>query len=245
MDALWLAPVFMLAAFIQGAVGFGFGMVCMGLLPLFIPVSEAVVTAVLLAAVNNVVLFWRLRHSLRLVHIGPLLLGALMGAPLGIFALKHLDSRWIVLVVSLSIVAYSTWALRERTAPKAHGHPWLGVPVGVLSGCFGGAAATGGPPVVMFAAWRALSKEVAAATIQALLLALAFMQVGGYLIADLLTPTALERAGWALPAIAVGLASGQLVFRRLSGPGFRTATLVGLLVLGLGLLVRLVTTWPR
>jgi uncharacterized membrane protein YfcA len=232
-------PVFLLAAFIQGAVGFGFGMVCMGLLSLLIPVSEAVVTAVLLAAVNNLVLFWRLRAHLRRAEILPLMGGVLVGAPLGVMALKLLDPRWLVLIVGLALVVYASWALTRRGTPEPKGSPRVGLPVGLATGFLGGAAATGGPPVVMYLAWRALPKEVAAATLQALFMFMAFFQIGGYLLTDQLTESALLRAVGALPAIALGLLLGQAAFRRMTGSSFRKATLVGLLALGLVLLGRL------
>ncbi len=241
MDAVFLLSllVFLLAAFIQGAVGFGFGMFCMGLLPLLMPVSEAVVTAVLLAALNNAYLFWRLRSHLLLSEIGPLIGGAVVGAPLGVYALKVLDPRWLVLTVGLALVGYATWALSRRAEPTPRGSPRVGLPVGVATGFLGGAAGTGGPPVVMYLAWRALPKEIAAATLQALFLCIAVLQIGGYVITDQLTETALRRAGYALPAIGVGLVLGQLAFRRMTGTGFRKATLVGLFFLGAGLLGRL------
>lgn len=236
---LYVLPVFAVAAFIQGAVGFGFGMFCMGLLPLFIPVSEAVVTAVLLAAVNNLFLFVRLRAHLAWKEIAPLLAGAAVGAPCGVWALKVLHPEWLVLIVGSALIVYSTWALARRGELTPKGSPAVGVPVGAVTGFLGGAAGTGGPPVVMYLAWRALPKEIAAATLQALFLCMAVLQIAGYVLTDQLTDTALQRAGWGLPAIAVGLLLGQLAFRRMSGTAFRTATLVGLLGLGLGLLGRL------
>ena len=246
LDSLFFAlPVFVAAAFIQGAVGFGFGMFCMGLLPLFLPISEAVTTAVLLAAVNNLYLFWSLRHHLRLAEIGPLVGGALLGCPLGVMALKVLDAQWLVLFVGVALVSYASWALYARSAVTPKGHPLLGAPVGIVTGFLGGAAGTGGPPVVMYLAWRSLPKRVAAATLQALFLCMAVLQIGGYVATNQLTDTALERAVAGLPAIAVGLLLGQRAFTRLSGSGFRKATLIGLLLLGVGLLARLASTALR
>lgn len=242
MEPLLLAPIFLLAAFVQSAVGFGFGMVCMGLLPVLLPMGEAVTTTVLLSALNCAVLFWRLRAGLRREEIVPLLAGAVVGAPIGVVALKHLDPRWLVLVVSVALMGYAVWGLASRGALLPRGTPRFALPVGIVAGVLGGAAGTSGPPAVMYLSWRALPREVTAATLQTLFLALAVVQIGGYAITDQLTAASVLRAAWALPAIAAGLFVGQLVFKRLSGPGFRRATLVGLLVLGVWLLGRVVVS---
>ena len=70
-----------LAGIVQGTVGFGFGLVAMSTLPLWMDIKEAVPVVALLCLVVNATLTWRLRAHLSWSRIGPLLLGSLAGVP--------------------------------------------------------------------------------------------------------------------------------------------------------------------
>src|SRR6202040_1273402 len=78
-----------------------------------------------------------------------IVLGALVGVPLGTYFLSRLDpvtTRWIIsgFVLALLVLLLSGWRYRGRD------HAALSVGIGGLSGFCSGLAQTGGPPVVGF-----------------------------------------------------------------------------------------------
>lgn len=227
-----------LAGTVQGSVGFGFGLVSMGILPLFLPLRDAVITVSVCATLMNAILVWRLREHAHRPEIQPLLLGAALGVPVGVWLLVSLDARWLLLTVGIALVSYALWGLLSRSGLVERGTPRLGYLVGVAGGLLGGATGTSGPPMVVYVSWRGLSKEVAAATLQGVFLAIGIFQLLGFWVGDVFHRTAVLTATSGIPASVVGVALGQVLFRRMSGLLFRRVVLVGLVVLGGGLIAR-------
>src|SRR5438477_4364250 len=76
-----------------------------------------------------------------------MVLGALVGVPIGTYFLSRLDpvtTRWIIsgFVFALLLLLLSGWRYRGKD------HPSLAVGIGGLSGFCSGPAQTGGPPIV-------------------------------------------------------------------------------------------------
>ncbi|MDD3119246.1 MAG: sulfite exporter TauE/SafE family protein [Victivallales bacterium] len=142
--------VIMVAGMIQGLSGFAFGMVAIALLSWIIDLKDASIILAWPSLAINLFILWRLRCHFRLERITPLLLSAVIGAPLGIFFLVHSDPVCFRRVLGVILLA----AVVQRFLPLLKGkawHPlWLGIPAGLLSGAMSGAFASGGPPVVAY-----------------------------------------------------------------------------------------------
>src|SRR3954471_11404569 len=85
-----------------------------------------------------------------------MVLGAVIGVPLGTYCLSRLDpvtTRWIIsgFVFALLLLLLSGWRYRGKD------HAPLSVSIGGLSGFCSGLAQTGGPPIVGYWLWRASS----------------------------------------------------------------------------------------
>lgn len=148
-DAALLLAIAVLAGLVRGFAGFGAGMV-------FVPVAATVVGPA--AAVG---LIWTIDVPITLHYaagstrgcnwrdIGPLLLGCLLGLPVGMMLLTGLDPtalRWATSVfILLSVAAMASgW--------RYHGRPGMGMTgsVGLLSGLTTGLIGIGGPFIAMF-----------------------------------------------------------------------------------------------
>ena len=93
-----------------------------------------------------------------------MVLGALIGVPIGTYFLSRLDpvtTRWIIscFVAALLLLLLSGWRYRGKD------HAAISVGIGGLSGFCSGLAQTGGPPIVGYWLGRPIASRVARANI--------------------------------------------------------------------------------
>ena len=226
----------LLGGCVQGAAGFGFGMVCMSLLATVLDVREAVpLSSMMGLLVGGAVLFrWRSHFAWR--NAAPLVIGGLVGVPIGVELLTTLEERWLLLGLGVLLTVYSTWSLvrerRERTTDRRPVSTWWGLPAGLAGGIIGGTFNLGGPPVVLYGMLRGWGQGVFIATIQVVF----FVFVGFQLTllahkGDVTTDTVLTGAV-AAPALLAGVYLGGKLTSKLDPATFRRAVLVMLLLVG-------------
>jgi len=242
-----LAVILLVAAFTQGATGFGFGLVIMAVLPHVLGIRQAVpVVAVFGLFVCETVL-WGWRHSLRLGEVGPILLGEVVGTPVGVFFLTSVEPRLVTATLGLVLVAWGGGHLalellsaRRRTErrPRRLPHRAWGVPAGLLAGMIGGAFNTGGPPVIVYATARRWEPGTFQANLQVVFLFNTVLQLVLLASRGLVTREVLTLDLVGLPILLVGVGAGTVAARRIPARAFRRVVLALLVVFGLVLLVR-------
>ncbi|RME23744.1 MAG: sulfite exporter TauE/SafE family protein [Deltaproteobacteria bacterium] len=227
-------------AFIQGMSGFGFGMVTMALLPLFMDVADAVPLVAGVGITVSLNMAWRLRRQLELRRALPLIGGGLVGTPVGIAFLQGANPRLVKAVLGVVILGYSAWALlhRDRETPERPPSLPLGAAAGFLGGLLGGAFNTGGPPAILYVTAMGWRKHAATSTLQVFFLMSGCFTVTGHLLVGnfdapvraLLLPT--------LAAAWLGIGLGSRIYHRIPPHRFQRVVLGMLAVLGANFLVR-------
>lgn len=218
------------AGCVQGILGFGFGIVAMGLLPLLLGLKGAVPVVATLALVVNSALLVRFRASFSLRDAAPLLGGALFGIPVGVLALRFWPSDILMILLGLFILLYVVWGLSNQEAPPPMSRTAGGV-FGLLAGVLGGAFSTAGPPAVVWVSSQTWSSQQIRATLVAL------FALGGSLQVSLLVHGGLVDLGTATvaviatPAAGFGSLVGVKLGDRVPQEQFRKVMLVGLGVL--------------
>ena len=229
---LFLAAVVFLAAFIQGVTGFGSGLVAMALVPLFMELRDAVPVVALLGLAVNGVIMLQLRQHIDRRKVLPMVLGALAGVPVGVYALKTLDPQILKLVLGLILVGYVGYALLAGDEHRFRvGDPW-GLLAGGLGGVLGGAFNTSGPPVILYVTLKDWSKDAIKASLQVFFVAISLTAIPLHIIAGNLHTQHLPLAGLALPVLLLGVWVGTKVYDHIDGDAFRKVVLVGLAVMG-------------
>lgn len=218
----YLMGIAFIAALARGFSGFGGALI-------FVPLASAVfgpqVAAPILMLVDGVLQFTLLRNAWRIGkrnEVAIMALGALVGIPLGVLALKHLDAialRWGIAGLTAAMLALLMSGWRYHGRPRQP----LTIGIGFLSGLLSGAIQAGGPPVVAY--W--LGGGNAAATLRANIILFFFCTsvASGvtYLVAGLLDIGVLTLAAVAAPGYALGLYLGTRMFRLASELAFRRA----------------------
>jgi uncharacterized membrane protein YfcA len=237
---LAIAALVLVAALSQGVMGFGYGLIVMSVLPRFLPLDVAVPFTLVHGVVVAGVGYLRYRAHAPWREIGPMLGGALLGVPLGVFALTSLDPDPCIRVLGGLIIVYvvhASWPRRIAPHEQAPLNRLWSLPAGFLAGVFGGAFAMGGPPVLVYASARRMSPSTFKGVLQGFfasssLVSLAFL--GG---AGVLKPEGLLRNLFYAPLVLLGAWVGMRWGDRMHPVLFRRVVLTALLVLGLSYLI--------
>ncbi len=217
-----------LAAFTQSLSGFGFSLLLVPPLALAFGARDAVVVANMLSVLVNIpaIIVWWQRIVWRLG--GRLLMGSLLGMPVGLVVLLGVEPRVLKLVIA-GTVLLSTVVIwrgvrvhRQRTA--------YDVAAGFVSGVLNTSTSMSGPPVVLYLQGRGLAPDPFRATLAALffvgsLIAVGLFAAGGAMDHD---TNALAAAG--TPGLLAGWWLGTVAYGRLGAGRFR-GVVIAVLVL--------------
>ena len=223
------------AGFVQGLAGFGFSMVAMsfwvwGLAP---PLAAAM--AVFGSLVGQLIAAFSVPRAWSVALLAPFVAGGLVGIPLGVWALPHLDAHLFKLVLgALLVLACPAMLMAARLpvlAPRAPGALRLADGLaGAAGGFMGGLGGFTGVVPSLWCSLRGLDKGAQRGVIQNFNLATLAVTMAAYVATGAIT-----RPMWPLlPVVAAALALPSLVgaraYRRLSEQRFRQVVL-GLLTL--------------
>jgi uncharacterized membrane protein YfcA len=227
------------AMFTRSAFGFGHGAFAMPLLALVIDVRAA---TPLLAAVSflvSVAILVGDRRSLRIGSTAALTGGALVGLPIGIALVAHLDPKpaMIVLAVLLAIVSVRGVAgvslpmLRDdRSAPV----------FGLLAGIVGGAFNLSGIPVALFGSMRRWSPGEFRTSLTGFFFVTGVVALAGYVVGGLFDRRVLDLVVWSLIPAFLGHWAGTRANRSMDQRRFDRWIWAIILFSSLVMLVRLV-----
>jgi hypothetical protein len=234
-----LVATALVAGLSRGFSGFGAALI-------FVPAASRLVgpqlAAAVLLLVDAVMAAPLIAGALRLADrkaVGLMVLGGLVGVPLGTLALAHGDPlvlRWFIvaLVAGMLLLLLSGW--RFRGTP----HPGLTIAVGGFSGLFSGVAQIGGPPVVAYFLGGAMVAAQARASIILFFAASSVISIISYAASCLIDGQVLWLVALCAPAYGLGVWVGnrafalasEATFRRLSYALILAAVLLGLPVWG-------------
>jgi hypothetical protein len=238
--------VVLVAAFVQGACGFGYGLVAMAVLGLFLDLTEAAAYVVLGALAVNGVMLSRLWQHVHFRAHAVLVAGVLAGVPVGVLFLVRSSAWGLYLVLGLVLVGstlHMAWRLWRRgtLAGSAWHSVYVGLPCGLFSGMLSGAFGTGGPPLVAYVTSQGYDRLGYAATVQALLTAGTLIRLEELLRHGILGAHMLPVASGVVLASGVGAYLGVVCLRRIPDRVFRPAILLFLFALGVRYILR---GWP-
>jgi len=236
MYPLLLALILFLGAFTQSMTGFGSALVAMALLPslLGLPVAAPIVAATGLVLESMLTL--RYRQSLRVDAIWRVLVASLIAVPFGVMLLRHMDERVALFVLGLLLVVYSLYALFGFRLPDL-AHPMWAWVTGLLSGLFGGAYNTAGPPIVVYGNCRGWDAAQFKSNLSSFFVINSLVVTVSHFASGNFTPDVTRTILFCLPATVLGFILGQSMDRWLDPVRFRKIVLVLLTILGARLMI--------
>ena len=231
----------LLAATLSSIAGFAFSAVC-GVMLLQImsdPIQVVEVMIVCSIAIQSVsvAVLWRDIDWRRLVIF---LAGGVIGLPIGVWLLLHLEQLWFKEAIGGLLIAYAAFRLLRRPWVVRSNSSLADACIGFLGGITGGLAGFPGAAVTIWCSVRNWDKRRQRGIYQPFIL---FMQVFALLLIEFMRSSIPLGAGLGLdpvmfvPPALLGTLLGLGIFRRLSDQGFGLVVNLLLLVSGVGLLV--------
>lgn len=226
-----------MGATVQGFLGFGYGIIAMGGLSVTLGVVQASGVVNLTGAIQVMWMTWALRQHIQWGTMLRLVPGLVLGLWLGLTALKELDATLLIRALGLTIVGIALWNLRPVRG-HGTGSPAWDLVVGFSSGAIGGAFNTGGPPIVAYLYRRPDPPEALKATVQITFLFFTLTRMVAASAVGLIDGEIVRLAALGAPFVVAGAITGLALGRRIAPERFRTASWLGLALLGIWLIVR-------
>jgi len=224
-----------LAAIVRGFSGFGFSLLSITAISLFMPAREIVPSIFLLevaASLNMIPSIWR---EIDWRGLAFLLIGYVIALPFGVYALANVPAPPMQVALGIFVIVTGIMMLRGFQLKKTPGAVAT-VATGASSGLLNGAFGIGGPPVVLFYFSTPAAVAVGRASIIAFFLSTDTLGLAELARNGLVTTQSfIQFIAW-LPALLVGVFAGAKGFKYMDPVKFRRAVLwilVALAVIGL------------
>jgi uncharacterized membrane protein YfcA len=235
-DLVFLCAVLLVAALVQGFLGFGFGIIAMSALTLSSDLVHASGIVNLTGILLAVAMLWREGRQVLWPLVLRIALPMMLGLFVGLFALQELDRATLVRLLGVTTVGIAIWNLASPTLRRRESLP-LDIGVGMAAGLLSGAFNTGGPPLVLHLYRRPEAPIRLVVTLQAIFLTSGLMR-GAMASAQGLIDSAIGFESLvAAPFVAAGALLGARAARRTDPLRFRRAAWLVLGALGTVLLV--------
>lgn len=223
------------AGFAQGVSGFAFALVALSIWAWAVEPQLAAPMAVFGALVGQVVVLPWLWRGFDWTRLWPLLLGGVLGVPLGVYLLNWMDPDIFKLGLGCFLLVYCPVMLlvppRLEPAYSLAGDGMAGFAGGVL----GGIGGMSGPVPTLWTTVRGWGKELQRGMLMAFNIAMHVTTMTVYFMTGAITREALVMFAWITPALIIPAIIGVQLFHRLNQQSFRRMILVLLTLSGVAL----------
>lgn len=231
-EIILIGLIIFLAAFNQGLTGFGFALTSIPLLTLVVGVKEAIPLAALCGLIVNIYLTIQLKSHIDFSEIKLLILGSVLGIPLGVFLLsaadEHLIMKMLAGVILIFVLLNSTHFIKPFNIAKK----W-GVVFGFFSGILGGAFNTNGPPILIYFYLKDWGKFKQKASITGFFIVASMLIVTSHAVSGFTTAKVLKHAMFAIPFLFAGILLGSSLFHKVTAKLYRRIILLFLTAMSL------------
>ncbi len=195
------------ASLIQGMTGFGFSLIAMPILAMFMPLKIIVPILVVCSLGLNLIIFFRLKGQLHLKRILMMLVIGIASTSLGVQLLTVVDEVYLkagvgILIILSSIVMFKGLHVEFKSKQLTY------AVTGFLSGVLNGSVSLSGPPVVLMLVNEGTSKNDFKKNISAFFLALNIFTIPSFLAKGLVTSEVIKLSGIGMVVIIVGALIG-------------------------------------
>jgi uncharacterized membrane protein YfcA len=221
-----LSLVALVAAIVNGALGYGFSSITVPLALLFVGNRLLNPALVLLELGLNGHVLWTSRDALPHVWRWSafVVVGLVPGVVLGTAALTHVDSDWLKLttfLVVLPIILLQTIGYRRAIRSQRTTGMIFGTGIGALYAL----TTISGPPLAMFLNNQGYAKQEFRAALGVVRFAESALTAVLYLRAGLFAAASGRLLAWILPGVVLGLPIGVALARRIKAETFRRVSM--------------------
>jgi uncharacterized protein len=224
--------------FLSGLAGFAFGLASLGIWVWSIGPTSAGPMVVFGSLLGQMLSLGTVRRSLDLSRSLPFIAGGLLGVPVGVLLLHHIDPRSFKLTVGLVLLVWCPAMLAAGTLPRVTvGGRWADAAVGWIGGVMGGLGGLTGPAPVLWCALRGWDRDAQRAVFQTFNIVMQAVTMAAYLATGTIDGATARLLAVVAPAMVVPTLIGARLYRRFSEAAFRRLILILLTASGAVLVV--------
>ena len=138
-----------IASIIRGFNGFGFSATCISGFSFILPAIEIVPIILALEVIISIFMAPYIWKKIDWRFVFKILIGIIIGSPIGLFLLKYLNSQTTHLFVCLMIIFFSILLMKGYENKKID-NSYAKMFIGIISGTLNGLTTLGGMPVALF-----------------------------------------------------------------------------------------------
>lgn len=217
-----------MASFTQAVTGFGFSILAIPLLAIFMPVVDAIVIATISSFFLTAVVALRERHRINSSILLKVSVLSALGMPLGIVVLREIDERWIVIAI-VCFVLVSTFASFGKRIVIPERIPVNGF-LGFVSGSMLTSTGLNGPPIVLLVHRVETEAGRARALMQALFALQDFIAIIIFSISGMVSTESITMTSRGLVGLVLGWLVGNWLFHRIPGAVSRRIAVTALVL---------------
>ena len=226
-----VGAIAILAGFMHSAIGFGFGIVAISLLPFVIDARSAHIVVSISSVPMLMMAAWTYREGVEKRSLSQALLGAAIFLPVGLWLFETVSLDLLVRGTGLGVFVMVLLSLRRPGSSPASASKGVACfAAGAISGFLAGAVSIAGPPIAAFALKQGWSQARYKAFVTQCLLVMSIYKAGLlYFRSHVDGPL-----GWQIVVAAclaiVGVQLGAMASRDISAVRFKHLVAIALLV---------------
>ena len=149
MQIYFIVFTVFIASIIRGFNGFGFSATCISGFSFILPAIEIVPIILILEVVISIFMIPYIWNKIDWNFVLKLLIGIIVGSPIGLYLLRYLSPETTHLSVCLLIILFSMLLMRGYSNNKINNN-YTKIFTGIVSGTLNGLTTLGGMPVALF-----------------------------------------------------------------------------------------------
>jgi hypothetical protein len=222
LQVIWLACITLLAATVNGALGYGFSSLTVPLALLFLSNRVLNPALVLIEVVLNAYVLWNNREAFGAVwrRVLPIVIGLIPGVVVGTAIVAQVNPGWLrfgTFVTLLPLILVQAAGYRRPIQAERAAGLVFGGGLGVLYSV----TTISGPPLAIVLNNQGFAKKDFRAALGVIRLAESAMTAVAYAYVGLFTATSIALIPWIVPSILVGVPIGAFIIRRVAVETFR------------------------
>ncbi len=214
MELFYIFLIILIGSIIQGATSFGFAIVSMPFLVLFLPVKTATILVLILAAFLVFFIFIKMRKHVSYQAIIYVIIGSYIGVAVGVFGLENLETNILQSILGILLILVSIYFFFNKDI-NIKPTKTNGLFSGLISGLFGGLFNITGPPLVIYYFSSIENKKEYQGTIQATFFFSILFTIAIHLLRGNITFEIIKMASVGLTAVILGSIIGLKIFDHL------------------------------
>jgi uncharacterized protein len=149
LNLFFIILVVFFASIIRGFSGFGFSAICISGFSFVLPPIEIVPIILILEVLISIFMIQHIWNRIDWKFVFKLLIGIVIGSPIGLYLLKYLSSEITHLLVCLIIIFFSILLMKGYKNQNIN-NDYSKIFTGIVSGALNGLTTLGGMPVALF-----------------------------------------------------------------------------------------------